>query len=104
MDWHGHDEFLYICIGLASNNSEVLDVIKMVKCKKDKQHDRLRRKEKQKLGETCMRRNLGILRRVVPSCEEVDDEEALIIKSIQHLMLLKYQVTLLRKLADVCGV
>ncbi|CAN7140159.1 unnamed protein product [Brassica rapa subsp. narinosa] len=37
-------------------------------------------------------------------CEEVEEEEALILKSIQHLMLLKSQVTLLRKLADVCGV
>ncbi|KAL0710090.1 hypothetical protein Bca4012_017068 [Brassica carinata] len=76
----------------------------MVKCKKVKQHGRLGRKEKLKFGETCMLRNLGILRRVVPSCEEVDDEEALILKSIQHLMLLRSQVTLLRKLADVCGV
>ncbi|CAF1766999.1 BnaCnng19630D [Brassica napus] len=37
-------------------------------------------------------------------CEEVEEEEALILKSIQHLKLLKSQVTLLRKLADVCGV
>ncbi|XP_022573236.1 uncharacterized protein LOC106441586, partial [Brassica napus] len=79
------------------------DVIKMVKCKKVKPHGRLGRKDKPKFGETCMRRNLGILRRVLPSCEEVDDEEVLILKSIQHLMLLKSQVTLLRKLADVCG-
>ncbi|XP_056851830.1 uncharacterized protein LOC130500932, partial [Raphanus sativus] len=84
--------------------SGVLDVIKMVKCKKVKQHGRLGPKEKPKFGEICMRRNLGVLRRVVPSCEEVDDEEALILKSIQHLMLLKSQVTLLRTLADVCGV
>ncbi|XP_018512816.1 uncharacterized protein LOC103856735 [Brassica rapa] len=80
-----------------------MDVIKMVKCKKVKPHGRLGRKDKPKFGETCMRRNLGILRRVLPSCEEVDDEEVLILKSIQHLMLLKSQVTLLRKLADVCG-
>ncbi|KAF8093814.1 hypothetical protein N665_0377s0024 [Sinapis alba] len=76
----------------------------MVKCKKVKQHGRLGRKEKPKFGETCMRRNLWIWRRVVPSCEEVDDEETLIFKSLQHLMLLKSQVTLLRKLADVDGV
>ncbi|WZY81128.1 hypothetical protein YC2023_027512 [Brassica napus] len=63
----------------------------MVKCKKVKPHGRLGRKDKPKFGETCMRRNLGILRRVLPSCEEVDDEEVLILKSIQHLMLLKSQ-------------
>ncbi|CAH8358748.1 unnamed protein product [Eruca vesicaria subsp. sativa] len=76
----------------------------MVKCKKIKQHGRRERKEKQKFRETCMRRNLTILRRIIPGCEEVEEEEALILKSIQHLMLLKSKVTLLRKLADVCGV
>jgi hypothetical protein len=51
-----------------------------------------------------MQRNLGILRRIVPGCEEIEDEEALFLKSIQHLLLLKSQVNLLKKLADVCGV
>ncbi|KAJ4907816.1 Uncharacterized protein Rs2_11474 [Raphanus sativus] len=73
----------------------------MVQCKKVKQQGRLGRKEKPKFGEICMRRNLGILRRVVPSCEEVDDEEALILKSIQHLMLLKSQVARVRHLGAV---
>lgn len=78
--------------------------MKMVKCKKVKHHGRGGRKEKQKFRQTCMRRNLTILRRIVPGCEEVDVEEDLFLKSIQHLILLKSQVTLLRKLADVCGI
>ncbi|KAL1217512.1 hypothetical protein V5N11_004683 [Cardamine amara subsp. amara] len=61
--------------------------MKMVKCKKVKHHGRRGRKEQQ----TCMRRNLAILRRIVPGCEEVNDEEALFLKSIQHLILLKSQ-------------
>ncbi|ESQ42625.1 hypothetical protein EUTSA_v10016105mg [Eutrema salsugineum] len=76
----------------------------MVKCKKVRHHGGKGRKEKQKFQESCKRRNLKILRRIVPGCEEVDDEEALFLKSIQHLMLLKSQVTLLRKLAYICGV
>lgn len=76
-------------------------MVKMVKCKKVKHQSR---KGKPKFRETCTRSNLRILRRIVPDCGEVDDEEALILKSIQHLMLLKSQVTFLRKLADVCGV
>lgn len=79
-------------------------MMKMVKCKKLKHRGRKGRKEKPKFRETCMQRNLGILRSIVPGCEEIEDEEALFLKSIQHLLLLKSQVTLLRKLADVCGV
>ncbi|CAH2069599.1 unnamed protein product [Thlaspi arvense] len=95
--------FLYIYMALDLS-TECKEMRKMVKCKKVKHRDCKGRKEKPKLRETCMRRNLGILRRIVPGCEEVDDEEALFLKSIQHLMLLKSQVTFLRKLADVCGV
>lgn len=79
-------------------------MMKMVKCKKVKHHGRRGRKEKPKFHEICMRRNLAILRKIVPGCEEVNDEEALFLKSIEHLMLLKSQVNFLRKLADVCGV
>ncbi|KAG2274845.1 hypothetical protein Bca52824_036137 [Brassica carinata] len=79
--------------------------MKVVTCKKVKKHrGRRGRKGKPRFLETFMRRNLGILRRTIPGCEDVEEEEALILKSIQHLMLLKSQVTLLRKLADVCGV
>ncbi|XP_056862429.1 uncharacterized protein LOC108845520 [Raphanus sativus] len=104
MDWHGQDQWLWPGYGflVSFSLSSILSRQPMVQCKKVKQQGRLGRKEKPKFGEICMRRNLGILRRVVPSCEEVDDEEALILKSIQHLMLLKSQVTLLRTLADVC--
>lgn len=79
-------------------------MMKMVKCKKFTHRGLKERKEKPKFRETCMQRNLGILRRIVPGCEEIEDEEALFLKSIQHLLLLKSQVTLLRNLADVCGV
>ncbi|XP_006281947.2 uncharacterized protein LOC17875208 [Capsella rubella] len=78
--------------------------MKMVKCKKVKHHGRKGRKEKSNFGESYTQRNLGILRRIVPGCEEIEDEEALFRKSIEHVMLLKSQVTLLRKIADVCGV
>lgn len=80
------------------------EVMKMVKCKKVRHRGRKGQKEKPKFRETCMQRNLGILRRIVPGCEEIEDEEALFLKSIQHLLLLKSQVNLLKKLADVCGV
>ncbi|KAF8102564.1 hypothetical protein N665_0198s0264 [Sinapis alba] len=78
--------------------------MKVVKCKKVKHHGRRGRNGKPRFLETCLRRNLEILRKIIPGCEEVEEEEALILKSIQHVMLLKSQVTLLRKLADVCGV
>ncbi|XP_018454470.1 uncharacterized protein LOC108825639 [Raphanus sativus] len=79
-------------------------MMKVLRCKKVKHHGRRGRKGKPRFLETCMRRNLGILRKIIPGCEEVEEEEALILKSIQHVILLKSQVTLLRKLADVCGV
>ncbi|CAN8253111.1 unnamed protein product [Cochlearia groenlandica] len=82
----------------------VQEVVKMVKCKKVKSYGRKGRKEKPNFGETCTRRNLGVLRRIVPGCEEVEDEEALLLKSIKHLILLKSHVDFLRNVADVFGV
>ncbi|CAN7067217.1 unnamed protein product [Brassica rapa subsp. trilocularis] len=42
-------------------------MMKVVKCKKVKHHDRRGRKGKPRFLETCMRRNLGILRRTILS-------------------------------------
>ncbi|XP_019087871.1 PREDICTED: uncharacterized protein LOC109127487 [Camelina sativa] len=93
---------LYI-YGFVSNPG-VKQVMKMVKCQKLKHRRRKGRKENSKFRETYTQRNLRILRKIVPGCEEIEDEEALFRKSIEHVMLLKSQVTLLRKIADVCGV
>ncbi|CAF2332051.1 unnamed protein product [Brassica napus] len=46
--------------------------MKVVKCKKVKHHGRRGRKGKPRFLETCMRRNLGILRMIIPGCEEVE--------------------------------
>ncbi|XP_019057934.1 PREDICTED: transcription factor HFR1 [Tarenaya hassleriana] len=64
---------------------------------------KMRKRNRRKRRRPSMRRKMGVLRRIVPGCREAD-EETLFLKSIQHLLRLKAQVSLLRKLADIYGV
>ncbi|XP_021679805.2 uncharacterized protein LOC110664433 [Hevea brasiliensis] len=54
-------------------------------------------RKKVKLASFSMQRNLYALRRMIPGCAEVD-EEALFQKSIEHILMLKLQLGILKSL------
>ncbi|KDP38766.1 hypothetical protein JCGZ_04119 [Jatropha curcas] len=64
---------------------------------KTKKSNRLVARKKVKLVSLSRRRNVCTLRRMIPGCEEVD-EETLFQKSIDHIVRLKLQIGILRSL------
>ncbi|OAY31876.1 uncharacterized protein LOC110631011 [Manihot esculenta] len=57
-------------------------------------------RKKVKLASFSMRRNLYTLRRMIPGCVEVD-EETLFQKSVEHIVMLKMQLGILKSLLKI---
>ncbi|XP_038699704.1 uncharacterized protein LOC119997003 [Tripterygium wilfordii] len=49
-------------------------------------------------------KDVHILRKIIPQCEEVEDVETLLLKSIEYVIKLKLQVSYLRGLYQFYGV
>ncbi|KAF5725903.1 hypothetical protein HS088_TW23G00635 [Tripterygium wilfordii] len=61
-------------------------------------------KKKVRFAKISMENDIHALRRIIPRCEEVDDVENLLLKSIEYVIKLKLQVNFLRTLSNLYGV
>lgn len=62
----------------------------------------LRVRKKVKFVNFSVQRNLSTLRRIIPGCEQVD-VDTLILKSIEQILKLQLQVSVLKSLSNYFG-